>query len=231
MNLVRLPLLPPAAEEVVPGARRSKTLSVDALAREARRAQQGDLFAPCVPAPEAYDRPVTRADCLPGGMNEQRPCPFASCKWHLAVDVDPTDGSLRLNFPRHEIDEMPHTCALDIADRDGATLEEVGVAMQLGRERVRQIEEQALAQLEDDPESEGMFELLEREITRGIQPNDEDAALDVPHGVLPPSPLASVKRYPERVGEVAPPAAPPARGSWAPGQWSERWGRRGAVRR
>ena len=39
---------------------------------------------------------------------------------------------------------MEDSCALDIADRSGATLDEVGILMNVCRERVRQIEESAL---------------------------------------------------------------------------------------
>ena len=44
---------------------------------------------------------------------------------------------------------MTDTCALDIADRGGITLEEVGQIMNLTRERVRQLETQGLAKLQD----------------------------------------------------------------------------------
>jgi DNA-directed RNA polymerase sigma subunit (sigma70/sigma32) len=43
---------------------------------------------------------------------------------------------------------MTDTCALDIADRGGITLEEVGQIMNLTRERVRQLETQGLARLQ-----------------------------------------------------------------------------------
>jgi DNA-directed RNA polymerase sigma subunit (sigma70/sigma32) len=42
---------------------------------------------------------------------------------------------------------MTDTCALDIADRGGITLEEVGEIMNLTRERVRQVETAGLAKL------------------------------------------------------------------------------------
>jgi hypothetical protein len=43
---------------------------------------------------------------------------------------------------------MNETCALDIADRGGTTLEEVGAIMNLTRERIRQVEVKALAKLD-----------------------------------------------------------------------------------
>lgn len=97
-----------------------------------------------------YERPVTRGDCLAGGMNAARPCPWASCKYHLAVDVHETRGSVKLNFPDRELDELLDTCALDVADRGGITLEEVGDRMNLTRERVRQYEIGVLSCIPDD---------------------------------------------------------------------------------
>lgn len=66
-------------------------------------------------------RPVHRGDCKPGegGPYEQRPCAFVSCKFHLAVDLGPGGKRVRLNFPGMELEEMPETCALDVADRGG----------------------------------------------------------------------------------------------------------------
>jgi len=43
---------------------------------------------------------------------------------------------------------MGESCALDIADRGGTTLEDVGAIMNLTRERIRQVEVKALAKLE-----------------------------------------------------------------------------------
>ena len=42
---------------------------------------------------------------------------------------------------------MTETCALDVADRGGTTLEEVGAIMNLTRERIRQVEVKGLAKL------------------------------------------------------------------------------------
>ena len=43
---------------------------------------------------------------------------------------------------------MGESCALDVADRGGTTLEDVGAIMNLTRERIRQVEVKALARLE-----------------------------------------------------------------------------------
>jgi hypothetical protein len=80
-------------------------------------------------------------------MDGERPCLFVSCRHHLYVDVSPK-GGLKLNFPDLEVDGLTETCALDVADRGGSTLEEVGALMNLTRERVRQIEQRALKVLE-----------------------------------------------------------------------------------
>lgn len=97
---------------------------------------------------EEYWRPQTRAQCL----EMERPCPFISCKYHLYVDVHPVRGSIKINFPDVEVWEMTETCALDIADRGGITLEEVGEIMNLTRERVRQVETQGLSKLQEQRE-------------------------------------------------------------------------------
>src|SRR5690242_13789988 len=119
--------------------RRSKTMSRKEMARDLRRRRlTGDVD------PEEDEllktvetmRPKTRAECI----NSPRPCLFVSCKHNLYLDVNPETGSIKLNFPDKEIWELPYTCALDVADRGGITLEEVGTIMNLTRERIRQVE-------------------------------------------------------------------------------------------
>ena len=88
-------------------------------------------------------RPVTRAEC----GDVPRPCPFVSCKHHLYLDVSLRTGSIKLNFPDLEVWEMTTSCALDVADEGGATLENVGTIMNVTRERVRQLELAALGRL------------------------------------------------------------------------------------
>ncbi|MGB3052678.1 MAG: sigma factor-like helix-turn-helix DNA-binding protein [Polyangiales bacterium] len=92
-----------------------------------------------------YWKPRSRSEC----KDMERPCPFVSCKYHLYIDVHPVRGSIKLNFPDIEIWEMTDTCALDVADRGGITLEEVGEIMNLTRERVRQVETAGLARLQE----------------------------------------------------------------------------------
>ncbi len=91
-----------------------------------------------------YWKPATRAECAEG----PRPCPFVSCKHHLFIDVSPRTGAIKLNFPDLEVWDLGESCALDVADRGGTTLEDVGAIMNLTRERIRQVEVKALAKLE-----------------------------------------------------------------------------------
>jgi hypothetical protein len=90
-------------------------------------------------------RPVVRGDCVGG----ERPCGWVSCRWHLYLDVSPTTHSIKVNFPHLEVWEMPETCALDVADRAGKTLEDVGEVANLTRERIRQLEDETLARLRE----------------------------------------------------------------------------------
>ena len=117
---------------------RARTISIRRLSKA--ELQRGRELYP----EESYWRPQSRQDCV--GM--ERPCPFVSCKYHLYIDVHPVRGSIKVNFPDLEVWEMTDTCALDIADRGGITLEEVGQIMNLTRERVRQLETQGLGRLQ-----------------------------------------------------------------------------------
>ena len=91
-----------------------------------------------------YYKPKTRAQCIDG----PRPCPYVSCKHHLFLDISSKTGAIKLNFPDLDLWEMGESCALDVADRGGTTLEDVGAIMNLTRERIRQVEVRALAKLE-----------------------------------------------------------------------------------
>src|SRR5580700_5943165 len=117
---------------------RARTISVKRMTK--RELELGRLLYPDT---EEFAKPETRADCQGGA----RPCPFVSCKHHLYLDVSARTGAIKLNFPDLEVWEMTETCALDVADRGGTTLEEVGAIMNLTRERIRQVEVKGLAKL------------------------------------------------------------------------------------
>ena len=116
---------------------RSKTIAMKRLTREELRL--GALMYPPVDIP----RPTSRAEC----REEMRPCPWVACKHHLYLDINPETGSIKINFPDLEPWELKHTCALDVAERGGITLEEVGEIMNLTRERIRQVEVRGLLKL------------------------------------------------------------------------------------
>lgn len=116
---------------------RSKTIAPKRLTKEELR------FRELLPILEDPDRPQTRGEC----KDMPRPCPYVSCKHHLYLDVNPETGSIKLNFPDLEVWEMADTCSLDVADRGGITLEEVGEILNLTRERIRQVEVRGLLKL------------------------------------------------------------------------------------
>ena len=87
-------------------------------------------------------RPRKRGDCA-GGM---RPCPWVGCRHHLYLDVRRESGNIKFNYGGDPT-EMSETCSLDVAEREGVTLEEVGRLLGLTRERVRQMESRLLVQL------------------------------------------------------------------------------------
>jgi hypothetical protein len=137
-----------ADTDLAGGRRRSQTLSRKEIARELRRERAEGIVDPELQALRAEidsARPRTRAECLAA----PRPCMFLSCKHHLYLDVNPATGSIKVNFPDRDPWELEDSCALDVADRGGITLEEVGLVMNLTRERIRQLETRALLKLRD----------------------------------------------------------------------------------
>lgn len=111
-------------------------------------------WEPLTPGWDA-ERPRTRGDCKDG----PRPCPWASCRHHLLLEVSEDFGTIKLNHPGKSLDELEDTCALDVADRvDAGTaplfgreklmpLEKVGAHLGLTLERARQIEASSLEEL------------------------------------------------------------------------------------
>ena len=128
---------PVVAKKQEGGRARAKTIPAKALLRMVRDEPQ-------IEYPDV-DRPLTRGDCA----NVPRPCPFVSCSAHLYLDVDPKSGSIKFNRPDLEVWEMEETCSLDVADRQGITLEEVGRWYNLTRERIRQVEVRGLTKIKN----------------------------------------------------------------------------------
>lgn len=73
-------------------------------------------------------------------LNACRPCPWVSCSKHLYLEVNPNTGAMKINFKGQDPDQLENSCSLDVADRGGMTLKEVGDTIRLTRERIRQLE-------------------------------------------------------------------------------------------
>ena len=139
-------VLAPGADEV---RQRSQTIARKQMLRERRRLiAQGGL-----PEVVEYERPQQRSDC----RDAKRPCLYVACRYHLFLDVNPTTGSIKINFPGLSVWQLKHTCALDVAERGGSTLEEVGDIMNLTRERIRQVEASGLGKLRTGEASMSAF--------------------------------------------------------------------------
>ena len=118
------------------------------------RVRLGKVIHP-VPLMEPVDypkdacRPMKRSECKGG----PRPCPFVSCRFNNYLTVT-SRGYISLTYEGREPDEVPPelSCAEDMADRARAgqevTLEEIGTALGIRRERARQLVDLALAKLE-----------------------------------------------------------------------------------
>lgn len=117
---------------------RARTIARKRLTREELR-----LGALMFPPVDDVARPRSRGDC----RDDARPCPWVSCRHHLYLDVNPDTGSIKINRPDLEPWDLAESCALDVADRGGMTLEAVGELMNITRERTRQVEVRGLLKL------------------------------------------------------------------------------------
>jgi len=123
---------------------RAQSIPIKKLTREIM--MRGQLEFP--PSPLDDERPQTRSDCIDGrSPNGERPCPWVGCKHHLYLDINPDTGSIKINFPDLEPWELTHTCALDVAEIGGLTLDRTGDILNLTRERIRQLEVRGLLKL------------------------------------------------------------------------------------
>jgi hypothetical protein len=118
-----------------------KTIAVRRITQLELQAGRDELAELGAEADVPHERPRTRGDC----SHVPRPCPYVGCSKNLYLDVSES-GSIILNFPHLEPGQMAadQSCALDLTNRGGMTLEEIAIVMNLTRERVRQIEVRAL---------------------------------------------------------------------------------------
>ncbi|MBT3704493.1 hypothetical protein HOG17_01805 [Candidatus Peregrinibacteria bacterium] len=129
------------------------------------------------------NRPKIRAHCESG----PRPCPFLLCRYHLYLEIKDT-GALKINFPEMDPMEIPASCALDIAERGGLSLEDVGFISRMTRERIRQIAAYAASRIHEtfkDPNRKVGGEYVStwsasedkdqrRAMTKGIRLSDDE---------------------------------------------------------
>lgn len=92
-------------------------------------------------------RPSVRKECA----DVPRPCPFVSCRHNMYLDIS-RRGIVQIAHPDLTPDQMDprYSCVLDIADRGAIVLDRIAEIMGLTRERVRQIEMDALRQVWED---------------------------------------------------------------------------------
>lgn len=139
-----------AGDSRAPATRRQRSVRAQTIPIKKMTKEQMRIGKMLYPVTD-HNKPRDRGAC----QNTERPCPFVSCKYHLYLDVNPETGSIKLNFPDVEVWEMGETCALDVAERGGVTLEEVGEIMNLTRERIRQLEMSGLTKLLEMEQSPG----------------------------------------------------------------------------
>lgn len=118
-----------------PRAKRAKDLR-----RSSKKKREIERFL----YPEVVERPKTRGECV----DVPRPCPFIGCRHNLFLEVTHA-GSIVYFYENKEPGDVPahQSCALDLAERGGMQLEEIGAVFGTTRERARQIEESALVKL------------------------------------------------------------------------------------
>lgn len=92
--------------------------------------------------PEKIQKPKIRKDC----ENSERPCLYISCRYNLYLEEN--NGNVKTNSKNpHNLKE---SCTLDVAAKGENTLEFIADLFGLTRERIRQIEERAIAKIEKD---------------------------------------------------------------------------------
>lgn len=103
-------------------------------------------------------RPRTRGECIGG----ERPCPWVSCHHHI-------NGEEPERILRVDADSDVPTCTLDVADEGGATLDAIAIALDVTRERIRQIEAKGLAKLRRPARAEILIEAAPHDPRDGVR--------------------------------------------------------------
>jgi hypothetical protein len=92
----------------------------------------------------------------------------------LTKETDPEVVQSWIEHAAEELDRMPETCALDVAERGGQGFEDVARILGMSRQRVEQIELRALARGRDYFEGRGSGEEL-RDTLKEIDAGSESS--------------------------------------------------------
>ena len=109
---------------------------------------------------ELPKRPTFRRECVDG----PRPCPWVSCRFHLFLDHNEDNDTLKFNFPGMEPWEIEHSCALDVVDAgkgDPLHLADLGSLLNVGPERARQLVNEAMASAREVAQIFGLEDLFQ----------------------------------------------------------------------
>lgn len=115
-----------------------------------------------------HARPTTRGECeeMRRDVDGKRTaCPFVGCRYHLALDVDPSTGSIKWARPGVELDELPATCALDVIEDavdagEVITQQRIAVVMGITKQGVATIERKVLRKLRRRYGPEALHDML-----------------------------------------------------------------------
>lgn len=102
-------------------------------------------------------RPATRSQC----SEVVRPCPFTTCRYNLYLDVT-SEGWLKPNFPHLQPGEMRESCALDVAERGGVELHQLGPLLNLTQAGVAKIVDSGLRKVAAHVAPEALVAMLRK---------------------------------------------------------------------
>lgn len=92
-------------------------------------------------------RPRTRGEC----MGREEPCPFVSCRHHLAHEMVQDMHENSAGDIADAVLAMRHTCALDVADDGQQTFTDIGKAIGTSRQGARLVFNRACKRIGADP--------------------------------------------------------------------------------